>query len=473
MIKHCVINNELAVYSINHALYRVHIDTLSTIVDLLNFALQHELDTVWICPGSRFSHFTSAAAPTELWDIQVSTIRNSVSGLPPIVKGVTARLRSGSWEEKRQITITWPEYTPYRWAAPLDPVTILGAIRYVETALQVQFQTSPGLIGRELLKKTNTGRRENWLEIPKYDLSLLPADLGYDLAYNPGHLAALADSPLFETEDTGLVLIGKDKNSTHTAAAGSVELGVGTPVHMTSTHIVEDSSIIYDFYDGKRPGLWRIEYLPEDLPLEGLLYNGQQWVTTPLLRTLLAERVPLEIKEFYCWPEHHRIFDRVSPLLWDARQSFKLHRELWPREEARKLAYEIMKKIMSSTVGMLNNPTAQRVAPQFFRPDWRVTIVEESKVKIFYKMAQVRRELDLFPLLVATDEVIYLLDKNDLARFHALFDESSAERLGGWKTTFEIPFTRELAKCFDYRFSAGKVKSELKKVMGEGATSGR
>lgn len=464
---HGVVQDGKLVYSLLHSSGRRQLVTASvnttSVPSILQAAIEHNLHTVWVTPGDVLNYWTPERAQdsTDTWDIKITTARNPVRGLPDFIRGVSGRRKIGNYQDKRQVTICYPQWNTYQWnineiPEAADPIACLAAIHYLETAIGIPLHHNPGITGRNLIAETNsTNSRPSWVVAPTADLSNLgDLSVGYDFAYQRG---------IDPTDMSGrpMYLHAWDKNSMYLGAGSSVELGTGNPVYI-NTHGIEEA--LKQWYDGKRPGYWRVDL--HEKPALNPLYEGQEWVTTPLLKLLYAMGAKFTVREAWVWSEHHRILDKFATILWDARQGLKEDTAKYKHEGGRKLAYYSIKRIATAGPGMLANKDAQKYAPQWYRPDWRSTLVEDAKARLIYKLLQVEREYGVRPLCVATDCVFYLSEQpNPSLAFPHMFDRDG---LGGWKLAYSMPATYGVLSCFKPGISAARAVRDVKKFVKEG-----
>jgi hypothetical protein len=317
--------------------------------------------------------------------------------------------------------------------------------------------------------------RPAWIAAPTFNLSDLGnVTAGVDFAFQRG-----IDPTDLKGKQS--YVHSWDKNSMYLAACTSANLGTGDPVYINGEELeMHYEETLRRWYDGKRPGMWRIDLHETPYPFNPL-YNLdgrtlQEWVTTPLLKLLFALGARFSIREAYIWPEYHRVLDKFASRIWDARQELKTDAAKYPHAAGRELAYYSMKRIATAGVGLLGNTDAQKWAPAFYRPDWRATIVEEAKARIIYKLMQVNRTYPdvrggSLPLTVAVDHVIYFSDESDpAAAFPGMFERDDG--LGGWKLVFSMPASYQVLSCFTGDKTPGQTVKGLKLlVKGESKAS--
>lgn len=464
---HGVLNGDKLVYSVRYSsvkrqLFSVNIEH-DTIGGILEAALQHNLHTVWLTPGDTRNYWTAAHAQdfSGQWDVRFTTTKNPLRGMPDLLKSVSAKRTTGSYEDKRMITICFPQWNQYDLdpvdlPETRDPIALLAAIHYVEQALGYPLHHNPGIAGRNLIAETNmSGSRPSWVAMPP----ALPPDqnMGFDFSYQRG-----IEQPILENME-GYVLYCWDKNSMYLGACSSVELGTGSAVYINPDELKQHYAVTMDkWYDGKRPGYWHIAIKRQPYPFNPL-YKDQEWVTTPLLKALLTLGAQVDIREAFVWPEHHRVLDKYGTTLWHARQDIKLNHAMYFHPGGRAIASHMIKRIATAGIGMLANKDAAKYAPQWYRPDWQKTVIEDAKARLMYKLLQVWRTAAILPITVVTDEVIYVTKQPE--RLQPLFGDP--DKLGGWKMTGTTPLTPSVANCFRLENSAGKAKRQLAKKLKE------
>lgn len=435
-----------------HRMFTIDIETSNDVSTLVEIMQKYKIDTVWIVPGSPAAYWTiENLGDLQAYNTSVSTSKNGEAAR--FLKHITLFKHEGTWEEKRTLTVTWPERTPYQWRPSkvpecTQPIACLAAIHYVEKALGTPIDTNPGVTGRSILQSTNdTPGRRSWLDKPGYDLKTLPTQVGYDLDY----LRTIEDPARVGVGD-GYYVVAWDKNSQHLAASSSILLGVGTPVNLsygkftTIEDLREKNNIL------NLPGYWKIQVNEGDLPaiqplMRDPLGRLQEWVTTPTLRLLNEMCIFTHVSQSINWPLGKRVFDKTATTIWQARESLASPAASYPHTEGRLLAYYSMKRIATATVGLLANPIAAKYKPQWFRPDWRATIIEEAKARFIRQIIDVYVAYHVWPICITVDKVYYHIrvSSPDLARFPGHFEKTG---LGGWKLAACLPASMEVMQAF-------------------------
>lgn len=474
MLTHGIISDSKLVYSVTYAparrqLFTIPLNSILPLSTYCELALQHDLHTIWVAPGSSINYWVAEQAQNSPgWEVRYQTIPHPVRGMPPIIRGITANRTTGSWGEKRRITIAFPQWNTYAWSEEelpgcSDPVACLAAIHYLEQALGMPLHHNAGVMGRQIIEETNSHHsRPSWVAKPTIDMMPFKMErkAGYDLKYlrsiDPMDIAP------------GLHLLAVDKNSQYLGACSSVELGTGNPVYINP----EELELHYEetmrlWYDGKAPGYWRVDIEEFTHPLGAdILHRGQKWITTPLLKLLYAMGARLTVREAWVWPVHHRILDKFGTQLWDARQSLKTDTIKYPHAIGRMIAYHSIKRIATAGPGLLASEDAAKYSPQWFRPDWRDPIVEDAKARLVYKFMQVEREFGEWPLMVKVDCAYYLTRAaTPEEAFPGMF--GNPDKLGGWKVEHSLPASYAVLDCFK-NTTPGGASGKLKKLIAAG-----
>lgn len=455
MNKHGILSDSGLLYAVTQhgktTLETIGLASDASIDQVLMAAIEANIETVWLVPGSHYARLDAAWAVSKEWDIKVSedTIERK-----PVIKGLAAKLAG------RTIVITNPEISQYQWEQGdienLDSESIWYGITYLQRALDVaKLHHNPGVQGRSILQRNCNAE---WLVCPTVDYRELPRGAGFDLAYRriPAH-----------AERDKKFLVGLDKKSAHPAACTGAKLGTDNPYFLENpprcfieTHVKEPAM----------PGLFEIEVkgeLPELHPLH-ISTSGklQEWCTTPMLSWLFKNDVEVQVKSAWLWGEGHRVLEKWAYLLFNARQDLKDSTK-YPHEGGRKLAQIAVKTIATSGVGILKNAEAFRMARAYFRPDWQMTIPELASVRTCEQVQGVHKDYGVLPVFVVTDAVYYLLDTPDIkGAFPGKFDK--AEGMGAWEVENCWEVTDAIwSKLTDTRYSTGaSVKKAIKQIAG-------
>lgn len=440
--------------------------TAQTILDL---AMQSNAKFVWIAPKSDWSYVdpvTFRQVQVGFWNVhftQIEATRNS----PARMKRVTAWRTAGSWDEKRTITILFPEHDTWEWSET-DPRTILRAILELEDTLGIPIENSPGATGRSLMKYENrlVSNHPSWIRKPQIDLSLLPCmEAGRDLAWK---------RPLTEYIPNGWYLHVYDKNSQYLSAATGAMLGEGDPIYYANKEYrTYDPELLGVHVEPMRPvnfnraGLWRIEATVGDihkdqgrterfykdawetsvnrqwLPLP--LYNEQEWVTTNLLKLLLDMGYSVSVFEGFEWEESHRTLESWARKIWNARARYSGFEG--KEYNVLQLAYYSMKRIATASVGLLASDATPEKERAFYRPDWWATIVELAKARMIYNADRIGKQHGQWPHAFVVDALYYVSPEPDPERAVPTILARRNE-LGGYKLKQMLQITDEVRDAF-------------------------
>lgn len=455
MNKHGILSNEGLTYAStrhgNTSLVTTNLPGIASIDTVLDAAIESNVETVWLVPGCQYARLDATWAKSETWDIKASedTIERK-----PVIKGIAAK--NGS----KTIVITSPEISSWEWderdMENLNAETMWYAITYLQKALDVgKLHHNPGVQGRFILNRTCN---QEWLVCPTVDYRELPRGIGRDLGYRRIPTPAERDKKF---------LVAVDKKSAYLGACTGAKLGTDNPYFLENppidfirTHVKEPAM----------PGLYEIAVtgdLPELHPLriDGS-GNPQEWCTTPVLSWLFKNGVEVEVKSAWLWGEGHRVLEKWSTLLYNARQDLK-DTAKYPHEGGRKLAGIGIKTIATAGVGILASPEAFNMARAFFRPDWRGTIPELTAVRLCEQVQGVYETYGVLPIGIKTDCVVYLLDTPDIREaFPGKFDKVAG--MGAWEVEMCIPMTKGVWDLLvDMRYNFSTVLKNVKKLGGE------
>lgn len=151
-------------------------------------------------------------------------------------------------------------------------------------------------------------------------------------------------------------VVSADVNGQYLAAAASVSLGTGEPVHRAAPA-----------FDKKLPGYWHVTMTePAKCHYHGL-FDKPGWYPTPIVA--LAAEIPatIEISESWVWTEHYRWLAHWQADVRDART--RLLADHSPEAGA---ARNALKAVYSVFLG--GWLAGERNHSELFRPDWRDAI---------------------------------------------------------------------------------------------------
>lgn len=438
--------DELAVGGPLSSYAKIVRSTQPRVTDLLQIAESHNLNRVWVAPGTTLSHCDPVAfkdANPEFWDLRYTEIPGNTRRLARM-KRVTGWRQQGSYEEKRLLEIIFPEQTSWGWEES-DPLTLLEAIQGLESDLAIPIDSHPGSVGRELMK---WAVHRDCQMVPQVDLMQLPHGCAHPLAWK---------RPITEK---GLYLHTYDKNSSRLSAAGGAALGIGNPTYYAADLIKPP--------DLRLAGIWRIKtdqnsrverartpLLQNRDRMPYPLEEGQEWATTPVLKCLLEMGYYVQVFEGWEWPTTRRALGGTpsragwAELIWGLREKYRAE-----ASDVGQLKYWSMKRIATAGVGMLGsekNPARER---QWARPDWHDTILDTEKARALYNMDNFGRDGYGWPCLVLVDALSYV---SDSPKPNARFLQRQHE-LGGYKHQGTIQIDDDVRGWFaDEHMTAGDV----------------
>lgn len=363
---------------------KLRIDTLA---ELYAMAAGLEIANLWIAPGSRLSQDAYQLLMTAPRDMamDMSTARG---GIPRFV------LIKGS----PSVKIAWPEWDDrWPWRRCCDAPTLLKSLLYLQDALEVKVEWSPGHTGQALMEQCNE-KHPNWLapvELP----ATVKAHTVVDMKWK---------RPLTKDEQRpGMWFHAFDKNSAYLAACTGVNLGEGEPEHITE-HVT---------FQARVPGLWRI---------------GDTWIWTPELEYLFTEMGDRpEIEEAYVWPCYHQALRSWGEHMWTARQKLKpIEREGYSPEHrpAWQLAYTAIKLIYTQSLGWLT----------FERPDHWSMIVSGAYRSTAFKKRQMEHQAGLTACFWNADGLGFVSWGKTLEPYQR-YMLNRVGMLGGYKHVGSVP----------------------------------
>ena len=357
--------------------------TSPKVTDLLNLAHDYNLNKVWVAPGTTLSHCDPLVfknASPEEWDCRYTEIPANARRLAHMKRTVGWRV-SGTFEEKRMIEIIFPEQTTWLWDES-DPLTLLNAIQDMEADLAIPIDSHPGSVGRELMK---WAVHKDCQIVPSVDLSQLPCKCAKDFAWK---------RPIIEK---GMYLHAYDKNSMYLSAASGAGLGIGDPTYYYG----------YCTPDLNLAGLWRVDASPHFTFDNSLtkplvrsakmlpwpLAEGQEWVTTPILKCLGEMGARVTVIEGWQWPLTRRALGGTpkhsgwAEMIWALRAKYKAD-----TSDVGRVKYNSMKRIATASIGLLGSDKNPALDKAWARPDWWSTIIETAKARILYNIDSFGRE---------------------------------------------------------------------------------
>jgi hypothetical protein len=446
-------------------LVRHHFDKIESGSDILQLALAFGLRTVWVFPGSAESaratkEFVEGGSGSEKWKINNPQYSKNQSHLCTFLRGWKQKEHREATEDGREVGVGFAEHGDWVFKKCRNPVQMLGSTAYLEDAIGTNIAYSSHSVGRKLMEIANSKRgRKEWIrpiDIRRYPAVIGTADV---LQWKRG---------LTEEEAEEEWIDGYDKNSDFGAGCTHAKLGSGEPIHIGEMDLTEETKILPGRYYIRLGGssVWNGHELPH--PTDGRS-EGWFWSSTVQLAVKCGYQV--RIDEGWGWEESHTILRYWATDLWAARCRLNekhkdCDRQRYFSQEARKWAYESVKQIINTSIGLLAHPPENEGwtgATNWYRPDWQALIVDAAKCEMFRRIQQVMQATGKKPIGCDTDCLYYVAETADHKQaIPGMMDRRDG--LGGFKEKWggkALP-TQVAAPWFD------KMKSiiQINKVAG-------
>lgn len=436
---------------------------------LLQLAMDLRVRTLWVLPGTGLSQGASRAwgetsAPG--WKLKNASYKEVGRERTQFCTCLVAyKLKESRHEGEHgdDIAIMFPEHED-AWVLDevRSPVTLLKAITYLEDALGVEVRYKPQTVGRRyMIERNRKNTDKGWIQ-PVNIVKALPQKA---TVTKDQWVRTLTPAQVDELIAQGYIhAIAVDKNSQWPASCTSVKLGVGAPVYVELPLWEKKTGLYHCTITGETAFNGR--ELPH--PTGGVL-DG--WFYTYTVELLVDWGYSVEIHEAYIWNEAHTILRTWVEELWGARCSLnsthdQCKRERYKDDEARELAYESVKPILNSSLGMLGAGVTRDKLPElearlsdptlperekaharenmaWYRPDWYALIVDRAWVTLLRRVKKLIDEGAPALLLgVLTDCLYYAVTSPDYDQaLPGILAKSGS--LGGFKPKFSRPIPLE------------------------------
>ena len=361
----------------------------SDLSGLVGFLWQAELREVWVMPTTPLSQTITCAGLAQVhhW----TTVIHSAPENPERPACVLLWPREGGRSGNRRLALAFPEHSGWGWLLP-DAKTLLATVTYLDQVLGRSVADAPELVATQLLTELTADQPTTSLRASQGALPHLSANESIPLSIlqNPREFTWKRSLTLAEQRQRYL------HNYTHLSlvleAAMSVALGVGVPQHSPTGRA----------YDGRRPGLWRVQVEPV-----GSLFDGKrlpsclegEWVSTPQVQCCRSIGYQVHIREGYAWPEAHPVLQHWATTLWQAAEHLHTRPQLFRHGQARANASSTITTL--AELGMALLAEGQTVGG-WDRPEWWASLVGGSRAALFAHLVRLVRK-GTMPLLVAHD----------------------------------------------------------------------
>ncbi len=342
-----------------------------------------------------------------------------------------------------------PSTTAGGWVLP-DAKSLLATVTYLDQVLGRSVADAPELVAPQLLTELTADQPTTSLRSSPGALSHLPTSAGMPrmLLQSPRELAWMRPLTLVEQRQRYL------HNYTHLSlvleAAAGVALGVGVPQHSPTGRV----------YDGRRPGLWRVEAEPA-----GSLFDGRclpsclegEWMSTPQVQCCRNIGYQVHIREGYAWSEAHPVLQRWATMLWQAAERLHTRPQLFRHGQAHANASSTITKLAELGVALLAEGQA---VGGWGRPEWWASLVGSSRAALFGHLVRLVRK-GTMPVLVAGDALWMV--SNDPDPLTAVPGLVTARDWQGYTvgSVDPLPLSGEVQAAFRTTEDAGRLAQRL------------
>lgn len=379
---------------------------VASLADLLEQSEKFGFTHVWIVAGSGLSRACMSAPDPSGWSIRAMRTSKGLAYCSAI------RLQD-SQEKRIQIAVT--ERLPWPFEGRDNPKTLLATLAYLEDALGLPIEWTPGHMAIEVIRQKNASRW-SWL-----------APMVTNLEDDSGFKYSIASKEITDWRSKvprqGQHYIKIDGNSDYGAGMTGLACGEGNPSRVAGKQVDVE-------YDGRRPGFWSVEILNcgmwdgKQLPS----FQEHTWMSTDLIEILRADGMEIIVTKGWYWPSHHQtlrstISNKEKTGLWDLRLLWRAQREKSPAHEN---VYEAISAILHTVHGKLGDDDI--FDKRFYRPDLYALVVARAVARRVYHLKKIYRQYGVLPQRIHVDGFEYAV--NDPHIFDDMLDRS---KLGGFK----------------------------------------
>lgn len=434
--------------------------TVQTPFDILQIAMDVNVHAVWVLPETNLSKNATkewCEGDNENWGIKNRQYTNC--GHATSIAGYKKKEARSENETGKTITIMFPEWGHWNLDEVTNPITLLGAVSYLEDVLGERIDCQPMTYGRRLMIGYNENNTtKGWIQPVNIHKAIPEKIQAVDCMWTK----KLDESALNAMVNDGLSWLAVyDKNSQYPGACTGTKLGVGTPVHeMQPTFDVKSplTGLYHCKITGESPEGFDGVQLPH--PTDG---RTEGWFLTYTVQLLFELGYTVEIEEAYVWKESHVIMRVWAEKLWNCRSQLQTGNPLcnvtrYKNQAARDAAYQAIKPILNASLGMLAsgkhkqdldkfeavlcNPDATEkdrqyatLALSWYRPDWYALIIDRARTLMFRRIKKFQGSGSVL-LGVQTDALFYATSTPDHDQaLPSMMDRATL--LGGFKRKFK------------------------------------
>lgn len=416
----------------------------NTLRGVLEAAETHGFGHVWITPGSELSRACSDPGN------DLTGWSSAASYCDPKARDkynyVSARRVEKRHEDRIQVGMSEWHYWP--WTVD-RPRTLLGTVTYLQNNLGVPIEWSPAHVGLDFIR-LKQGHNWSWFQPCKIDLEDCYEAFQYGNTCKEFHWHHRGELP------PGKYILKRDKNSAHPAACTGINLGEGDPEFI-------QPAMVAGFYDGRRPGFWRVDYSRGQSLFDGVRAPAitGQYMTTDTIEELRKRDYRIQICSGWAWEHYHQALRKPMTDLYKMRMAAKQDRD---KSQAHENAYKSYNAILHAIPGRLGDRDGRD--PHFHRRDWWAQIVARSISTGIYDMAEIHRTMGLLPVVVDADASWWVVDHPDPVK--ALPGFIDRQKFGGYKDVYTLKLTSEMRDWFrDPTLSAKRVAKRLNEAHEE------
>lgn len=448
-----------------------HFNSGARAIDWLRVMIKHKISQLWVVPSC---HVFNVGSSTEERFLEAPDGWRVRKFGEDHLSSIHAYCTYGNQESRNLRSIIWPQHSGWQWQPPMTAIEMLAALNTLQGNLLSKLSSSPGVSGRNYVVSQLTNlQKQHYLTSVEMDLMTLPFGEAKSMAWKRdlSWVKETEATPEFDDFDTFMGILGGlcyelyedagawpkdmplyvhciDKNSDYLSALAGLDLGIGDPVPLTADHIAAIQET-----EKPNPGLYRIKVTGQHMDglnhrwharFDGvsgpsLLYgdeeteNLQQWVTAPLLKCLFDFGFQIQFLDGWIWNNAKRFLTIPAHGLWQIRKKLK---------ETGGLAYDSIKLIITSTVGLFGSPHNRE--KKYTRPDIPAGTIEYAKARLAYNIAKIMEEKGIWPLACLTDALWYVSTESDpYAALGSILDRP--EELGGFKVEYSLLIDEEVA----------------------------
>lgn len=279
------------------------------------------------------------------------------------------------------------------------------AVTYLETLLDTPITYSDTSVGTQLIKRTNSGYRKEYLQPCEADMSLFVQATG---ASKPWYR-------LLTDEEKGMKYLHLlDKNADFLAAS-NIQLGIGTYERVTSPSFSK-----YDV------GLWHVTvkghspYEGQDMPLAcDVLAMPEKtgWMYTATAQLLLDMGYSLDFHEVLIWDKKHRsnVLEPWLKVFSNAYTELRVNTDKYKNERARMLAKDMLKGMYVKALSVYASDKQDKRGSYLYRPDWYHLVIAEATQRMIRNIMTYEK-IGMKPVLWNKDAIIYISDEKDITK---------------------------------------------------------